>query len=386
LEGYNKDAVADILRRGKVRMDNGIGLTEPLPAGLVARTMPHLDSQEAASLHRPLSAKEQEVWEAFGRKAIDLKNQGVIGLDADTVQVTARQALQGGQPYGVTAVDIRPGEAPTERGAPDVTPEPPPPPRIEAPPTEGAPEDVRGKQPEPKEPVSKEPPAVEPPRDEGKAGQPVSTDAGAGVTTTTPTPGVTAGGGAGGGAGAATTVGPAGAGGITTPVPTPGATAPATEEPKVEFPPATQEPGGRPPIEPGGVPAVETVDKDAHGAATSPTNAKPQPTQDQLDAGNYEKGHTEIGPEGAKMPVSIENPVGSQRSNLDVNAARDLSAQIKEETTKAGGVGAGAGPSLELAISSAEKGDFQWPRHSSVQPANGCRSTVSQSWLTKSRS
>jgi hypothetical protein len=52
-----------------------------------------------------------------------------------------------------------------------------------------------------------------------------------------------------------------------------------------------------------------SVDKAAHDAASSPTNSKREPTPDEIEAGNYAKGHPTIG--GIK--ISIENPAGSTR-------------------------------------------------------------------------
>lgn len=54
--------------------------------------------------------------------------------------------------------------------------------------------------------------------------------------------------------------------------------------------------------------AVPT-DAAAHAAATSHLNVKPAPTDAQIEAGNYPKGHVRI----AGLDVSIENPTGSQR-------------------------------------------------------------------------
>lgn len=52
----------------------------------------------------------------------------------------------------------------------------------------------------------------------------------------------------------------------------------------------------------------------AHEAATSPRNARPEPTDAQKEAGNYAKGHVRI----SGMDVSIENPKGSiRRSKAD---------------------------------------------------------------------
>lgn len=52
-----------------------------------------------------------------------------------------------------------------------------------------------------------------------------------------------------------------------------------------------------------------TIDQAAQAAATSPTNALPQPTEAQKEAGNYRKGHARIG----GLNISIENPQGSKR-------------------------------------------------------------------------
>jgi hypothetical protein len=52
-----------------------------------------------------------------------------------------------------------------------------------------------------------------------------------------------------------------------------------------------------------------SVDAAAHTAATSPANQLDAPTEAQIEAGNYAKGHARI----AGMDVSIENPEGSRR-------------------------------------------------------------------------
>lgn len=56
-----------------------------------------------------------------------------------------------------------------------------------------------------------------------------------------------------------------------------------------------------------GAPAA--VDTAAHEAATSPLNELPEPTEGQIEAGNYQKGHVRV----AGLDVSIENPQGSKR-------------------------------------------------------------------------
>ena len=55
------------------------------------------------------------------------------------------------------------------------------------------------------------------------------------------------------------------------------------------------------------------VDARAHEAATSPANATPLPTEPQIKAGNYKKGHVSL----HGMDISIENPLGSTRSGTD---------------------------------------------------------------------
>jgi hypothetical protein len=54
---------------------------------------------------------------------------------------------------------------------------------------------------------------------------------------------------------------------------------------------------------------LSPVDQAAHEAATSPLNEKPAPTGPQIEAGNYEKGHANVG----GLDISIENPAGSTR-------------------------------------------------------------------------
>lgn len=60
---------------------------------------------------------------------------------------------------------------------------------------------------------------------------------------------------------------------------------------------------------------AEQIDKAAHEAATSPHNDLPEPTQPQIEAGNYKKGHISL----HGLNFSIENPQGSDRSGTDPN-------------------------------------------------------------------
>ena len=59
----------------------------------------------------------------------------------------------------------------------------------------------------------------------------------------------------------------------------------------------------------------DSIDDQAHQAATSPHNDLPQPTEEQKQSGDYPKGRLSV----CGLPVSIENPAGSTRSGVDEN-------------------------------------------------------------------
>lgn len=63
----------------------------------------------------------------------------------------------------------------------------------------------------------------------------------------------------------------------------------------------------------------------AETAATSPTNALPEPTQAQIEAGNYKKGHASV----QGLDVTIENPAGSTRTGVSP-AGEQWSTQMKD--------------------------------------------------------
>ncbi|WP_143486034.1 LPD38 domain-containing protein [Pseudomonas sp. PA15(2017)] len=54
---------------------------------------------------------------------------------------------------------------------------------------------------------------------------------------------------------------------------------------------------------------VRQVDQRAQEAATSPSNSLPEPSEAQIEAGNYRKGHVRVG----GLDITIENPRGSVR-------------------------------------------------------------------------
>jgi len=66
------------------------------------------------------------------------------------------------------------------------------------------------------------------------------------------------------------------------------------------------------PRETANVPQRAEIDQAAHEAATSPRNELPEPTEAQIEAGNYKKGHISI----HGLDVTIENPKGSTRSGV----------------------------------------------------------------------
>lgn len=59
--------------------------------------------------------------------------------------------------------------------------------------------------------------------------------------------------------------------------------------------------------------ASDEFDRKAHQAATSKLNDTAAPTQAQIEAGNYKKGHISV----HGLNVSVENPRGSERSGID---------------------------------------------------------------------
>lgn len=55
------------------------------------------------------------------------------------------------------------------------------------------------------------------------------------------------------------------------------------------------------------------IDQGAHTAATSIQNDLPEPTQAQIEAGNYKKGHIKV----HGLDIAVENPRGSERRGTD---------------------------------------------------------------------
>ncbi|WP_419656278.1 uncharacterized protein Dvar_53780 [Desulfosarcina variabilis str. Montpellier] len=66
------------------------------------------------------------------------------------------------------------------------------------------------------------------------------------------------------------------------------------------------------------------IDAQAHEAATSPRNNLPEPTEAQIKAGNYKKGHVTVN----GLDISIENPEGSTRKGVDEDGKKWESTMI----------------------------------------------------------
>lgn len=60
---------------------------------------------------------------------------------------------------------------------------------------------------------------------------------------------------------------------------------------------------------------LEQINLQANEAATSPSNNIPEPSQAQIEAGNYKKGHIRF----QGLEIAIENPKGSERRGTDPN-------------------------------------------------------------------
>lgn len=70
--------------------------------------------------------------------------------------------------------------------------------------------------------------------------------------------------------------------------------------------------------------AIDTIEAAANEAATSPENNLPEPSQAQIEAGNYKKGHVQV----HGLNITIENPKGSTRSGKDPDG-KDWSRELK---------------------------------------------------------
>jgi hypothetical protein len=96
----------------------------------------------------------------------------------------------------------------------------------------------------------------------------------------------------------------------TTPDVTPAPAPPLTSQPIEEALPPTTPVA---PEEP--TPTKVDIDEKANEAATSGQNNIPQPTQAQIEAGNYKKGHINV----HGLDITVENPAGSTRKGIDEN-------------------------------------------------------------------
>lgn len=97
---------------------------------------------------------------------------------------------------------------------------------------------------------------------------------------------------------------------------------PTGVQPRVQ--PPAQEPGIERPFVRDDDDVSYRIDEEAEEAATSPTNEIPEPTQAQIDAGNYKKGHIAL----QGLDITIENPKGSTRSSKP-GAAKQWSQKMQ---------------------------------------------------------
>ena len=74
---------------------------------------------------------------------------------------------------------------------------------------------------------------------------------------------------------------------------------------------AGQEPAATQAAKAGAEVSAEALDIEANKAASSPTNALPLPSKEQIEANNAKLGHPKI----AGLDISIENPEGSVRED-----------------------------------------------------------------------
>jgi hypothetical protein len=94
-----------------------------------------------------------------------------------------------------------------------------------------------------------------------------------------------------------------------------------TGEPQTDQP---VNPAMREALQSAGAVAIAEVDAAAQEAQTSVENELPQPTEQQIEAGNYKKGHVNL----QGMSISIENPKGSTRSSKP-GARKEWSQEMK---------------------------------------------------------
>ena len=101
-----------------------------------------------------------------------------------------------------------------------------------------------------------------------------------------------------------------------------------------------------------------SIDIAANSAATSPTNALPQPTAAQKEAGNYPKGHARI----SGLDITIENPAGSTRSGVD-KGGKAWSIAMKDHYGYVKGTEGPDGDHLDVFIAPGTPTDYRGPVH-----------------------
>jgi hypothetical protein len=103
-------------------------------------------------------------------------------------------------------------------------------------------------------------------------------------------------------------------------------------------------------------PKPGSIDAAAHEAATSPTNARAEPTAAQADAGNYKKGHVNIN----GLDISIENPAGSTREDK-ANTPPAWSTDMKDHYGYIKRTEGADGDHVDVYVRSGTKPDYDLP-------------------------
>ncbi|WP_131990203.1 hypothetical protein [Chthoniobacter flavus] len=113
------EVASEVTTRGYLRDQYGLGSRDALSDAEIAARFPGVDAVTAQALRRPLNPGEREIYNSVATQMKAALDRGeTLGTDP---QITARQALTGGKPYGNTSVEITPTSGPrggSSAGAP----------------------------------------------------------------------------------------------------------------------------------------------------------------------------------------------------------------------------------------------------------------------------
>jgi len=124
LNNIPHEVATDVTTRGAIRDQYGLSSQEALSPEQIAARFPAADAVTAHALSHPLDPSERELYNSVTAQFKAARDRGeTLGPDP---QITARQALTGGQPYGNTRVELTPSH---ENAPQTVAQKPPPGPR-----------------------------------------------------------------------------------------------------------------------------------------------------------------------------------------------------------------------------------------------------------------